>query len=205
MTTMTIRTRILALCGGLLAVTAIIAGLGIHRLGAGNDELAAIVHGSAVASRRSVELRVHIIRLARSERDLLLADSDKLRKVASDGTDRIFLQRDEARSDLRALGDPAIASKLDQLDTVLREHDEVHKQVRALKAKASVERAAVLFATEGARQADRVTVSLGALDAALARHPRSRRRGGRPAHSPRRRARQGARRARGRRGQPQRA
>ena len=168
---LTIRSKIITVCGGLLAAVAVTAGLGVWELQSANGRLERIVDVNAAAARLALQIRVGVAKVARAERDLLLADSDERRKAAIDVIDQFLHERDQSRGELRALGDPAITAKLDELDAELRASDELHQQVRALKLKASHERATALFNTEGHTQSDLVLASLHAFETEIARRP----------------------------------
>ena len=166
----TIRAKIIGVCGALLGALAVTAGMGVWELKASSDRLHQLVV-DATAARLSAQVRVGITRVTRAERDLLLADSDQRRDRTVETLDQLFGQRDDRRRELRAIGDPAIAGKLDELDAVIHDYDELHKQVRALKLKASNEHAAALLAGEGATRGEQLDASLRALDAELAKRP----------------------------------
>src|ERR1041384_3840493 len=150
---LSIRGKIIGVCGTLLATLAITVSLGTWQLKSSNDRLDRIIGTNSAAARLSAQLRAAIAKCSRAERDLLLASTPELRTAAVETIDRLLHERDDLRHQLRAVGDPAIAGKLDDIDATLRDYDEVHKQVRALKLKASSERATELLAKEGGKQA----------------------------------------------------
>ncbi|HET7506179.1 MAG TPA: methyl-accepting chemotaxis protein, partial [Kofleriaceae bacterium] len=166
---LSIRAKVMTVCGTLLAVVAITTGLGIWELKSNNDRLAQIVDSTAAAARMSAQLRAALAKVSRAERDLLLASTPEGRTRAIEEIDTYLRDRDELRHQLRALGDPAIAGKLDDLDATLHDYDELHKQVRTLKLRASNERAIALLTGDGKKHANAIETSLRALDADLAR------------------------------------
>jgi methyl-accepting chemotaxis protein len=166
---LSIRGKIVAVCGTLLATLAITAGLGTWQLKASNDRLDRIIGTNAAAAQLSAQLRAGISKTSRAERDLLLASTPELRGAGVETLDRLFHERDELRRQLRAIGDPAIAGKLDEIDAALHDYDEIHKQVRALKLKASNERAGELLARDARKQTGAMEASLRGLDGELAR------------------------------------
>jgi len=167
---LTIRAKIIGTCGVLLATLAVTSSLGIWKLKAGNERLDHIIHVNATASRLAAQTRASIAKAARAERDLLLADSDDARKLAIASIDGFFHERDEHRRELRDVRDPALASKLDQLDAALRDYDENHQQVRALVMKASKEHATEVLANEGRKQSDVMLASLRSFETEIMKH-----------------------------------
>jgi len=168
-----VRAKIILVCGVLLGAMAVTTGLGLWELEAANDRAdrnAAIYQAAALLS---AQLRADLAKATRAERDLAIAVGDAQRKVAIDAIDQFNRERDERRRALRAVGDPAIAGKLDELDAALHARDEHHKQVRELVMKASQEHAAALLRTDGEaeKQAALLEGALRALDAELARRP----------------------------------
>ncbi len=166
---LTIRGKIIGTCSVLLATLAATSALGISRLSDSNERLEHIVSVNAAGARLAAEVRADTIKTTRAERDLLLANSDERRNAAIVVYDQASHERDERRRELRALGDPTIAGKLDELDAALRDRDELHQQVRALKLRASSEHAIALFNTEGHIQSDLVLANLRALEVELAK------------------------------------
>ncbi|HET7506706.1 MAG TPA: methyl-accepting chemotaxis protein, partial [Kofleriaceae bacterium] len=168
---LTIRAKIIGVCTFLLATIAITSGLGIWKLREANDRLDRIIHVNAESTKLASMTLTAIARMARAQRDLVIADGDERRKVALEDLDRFVTMRDDTRRKLRAAGDPAITGKLDELDAVLRDYDDLDRQVRALATKASKEKATEVFAGEGHKQSDAVLAALHALEAELARRP----------------------------------
>jgi len=166
---LTIRAKIIGTCGVLLAAVVVTASLGLWHLRAGNERLDHIIGVNAAATRLAAQTRGSIAKSVRAERDLLLADSDDRRKLAIAAIDGFLHERDERRRELRAVGDPAIAGELDELDAALHDYDEIHQQVRALVLKASKEHAIELFANEGRKQSDAVLASLRTFEVELAK------------------------------------
>jgi methyl-accepting chemotaxis protein len=168
---LTIRTKIIGVCGLLLAAVATTALLGTWKLRQSNDRLDRIMHVNAAATKLVAQIRTSISRGNRAQRDLLLANSDERRKAATDDLDRLVHERDELRQKLREVADPVLADKLTELDGALREVDDNDAQVRALALKASKERATELFAGEGHKQSDLMLAALRALETEIARRP----------------------------------
>ncbi len=167
---LSIRTKLLGVCGLMLAALAVMAGLGIYQLSANNtrsDHAVSVVD----AARLATLVRSDMARMTRAERDLVIAAGDEHRKVALDALDQFAHERDEHRRALRAIARPEITPRLDELDAALREADEISKQVRVLASAASNERAIAVFSGAGDKQTEVVEGALGKLDAELARRP----------------------------------
>ena len=166
-----IRAKLIAVTGVLVVILTATTGLAVWRLDTADGRLDNLVHVNVEATRLAVEVRTLIGRMTRGERDLLLATSGPLRDKTAASIDKLRKDRDEFRARLRALHDAAIASKLDQLDAVLKDSDELHQQVRALAMKGSNERALALLASDGEATSDALQASLAALHAELAGRP----------------------------------
>jgi methyl-accepting chemotaxis protein len=169
---LTIRAKIIGVCGVLLAALAVTAGMGIWELKSSNDRLHQVAANGS-AAQLSAQVRAGIAKTTRAERDLLLATSAPQRTAAVEEIDEFLRERDDRRKELRELGDPAITGKLGELDQVIHDYDEVHKQVRTLKLKASNAAAAELLEGEGKKQNEQLVASLRALDGELAKRPAS--------------------------------
>ena len=106
---------------------ALTLGLGLAQLAAGNDRLDRVVGVHASGVQLAAQLRAAIALATRAERDLLLANNDDKRKAATADMDKFLALRDERRHKLREIHDASISAKLDELDAVLREYDELHR------------------------------------------------------------------------------
>jgi methyl-accepting chemotaxis protein len=168
---LTVRGKIILVCGVLLGATALSTTLGIYVLAASNARADEISRINQTAVRLSAQLRTDISKTSRAERDLVLADGDIRRKAAADAIDRYVHDRDDRRRALRALGDPAITGKLDELDAALRGADELDQQIRDLAMKASNEHATVLMHDDGRKESDALQDALRRLDAELSHRP----------------------------------
>ena len=170
---LSVRGRILLTCGLLIGAILLVAGVGVHAMDTSNDRADRMIDVYSVAARLAAELRADLARITRTERDLVLAGSDDRRKTALDALDQFYRDREDRRRQLRALADPAIAGKLDELDGVLREFDDIDHQIRTLALKASNERAAAMLGTNspGEQLTDALQAALRALDAEFARRP----------------------------------
>ena len=131
-----VRGRITLACGILLGAILVVAGVGVHSMNDSNARADDMLELSAAATL-AAQVRADIARTARAERDLVLADSDDSRKLATDSLDQSYRDREERRRQLRAVKDPELARKLDELDATLREFDDVDRQVRAVTGKAA--------------------------------------------------------------------
>jgi methyl-accepting chemotaxis protein len=167
---LTIRAKILGVSATLLVALAITAGMGIWALKSNNQRLGELSR-SATTSRLAAQTRAALAKVGRAERDFLLASSEQGRTAALAVVDAFFQERDDRRRELRDSADPALAGRLDELDAALREYDEVHKQVRALKQKASNEHATAMLRNEAHKQSEQLEGNLRALDSELARRP----------------------------------
>jgi methyl-accepting chemotaxis protein len=168
---LSVRARITLVCGVLLGAMALTTGLGMWQLADSKQRADQISAVNQTAARLSAQLRTDISKASRATRDLLLAHGDDHRKVAGDAIDQYMRERDERRRQLRAIGDPAIAGKLDELDTALHGADELDKQVRELAGKASNEHATAMIEGAGHKQSDALQDAMRKLDAELARRP----------------------------------
>jgi methyl-accepting chemotaxis protein len=168
-----IRGKIIAVCGALLTALGVTAGLGIWELKTSNDRLERIVEVNAAASRFAMQARTSIAKTRRALSDLLLAVGDDERKLATDEIDLISHEWDDELRALGALGEATNAARLAELGTILRDYDEVIKQVRTFATRASNERAELLFASDGRKQSDALLANLRSLDIELARRPAS--------------------------------
>jgi methyl-accepting chemotaxis protein len=170
---LSVRGKIVLVGSVLLGAMALTTGLGVRQLGSMDDRLDHIVEVDALGGRVAAQLRGAMTKISRAERDLLMAGTDDRRQAVIAELDRYLVERDELRAKLRELHNPAITGTLDELDAVLHDYDDVHKQVRALKLKASDERATRILLGEGRKQALAIVDQLQALDAALAKRPAS--------------------------------
>src|SRR6185295_14297237 len=68
----------------------------------------------------------------------------------------------------RAVGDRAIAGKLDELEAALRSYDQLHKRIRELAMQASNERAIAMLGKEGKQAGDALQDALRGFDGAIA-------------------------------------
>jgi methyl-accepting chemotaxis protein len=168
---LSIRTKLIVVCGILLGALALTSGLGDWQLKASNGRLEDIVAVNAAASRLSAQARGAMAKLGRAERDLLLASTAEARTQAIEVIDGFLRERDELLRALRAVNEPGLASQLDEIDAAMRDFDAIHKQVRALKLKASNEHATEIVEGDGRARADEAEAQLGKLDAALAARP----------------------------------
>ena len=168
---MKIRTKIIGTCGVLLAMLAASSALAVCQLGSSNERLDHLIHVNAAATKLASEVRTVISRMARADRDLVFAIDDGGRKAAIADLDGFVQQRDGLRRELRAIGGPEVAGKLDELDAVVRDYDALGQQVRGLALKASKQRATELFAGDGHQQSDLLLAALDAVDGELATRP----------------------------------
>jgi len=150
---------------------ALTLGLGLAQLAAGNDRLDRVVGVHASGVQLAAQLRAAIALATRAERDLLLANNDDKRKAAIADMDKFLALRDERRHKLREIHDASISAKLDELDAVLREYDELHRQIRALKLKATDERATQILLYDGRKASEEVRETLAAIDREFAKRP----------------------------------
>jgi len=171
--TLSIRAKIIGVCGVLVAASAFMAGLGIFELRQSNHRSDHLVRVVSAAARLASQVRADIARGARNQRDLLLADNDDQRKAVRAEAEVITHDRDEHRKALRALDNPKAAGQLDDLDAALRDFDALDKQLTALATKASSEHASTLLATdgEGEQRTEAAMAALRALEAELAKRP----------------------------------
>src|SRR4051812_7619995 len=102
---MTIRAKIAAICGVLLAVLAITTGMGIWQLNLSNERLEHITRVTAPGARLAAAVRGATSQVAQAERDLLLANSDELRKTRIAALDAAARERDVELGALKALDD----------------------------------------------------------------------------------------------------
>jgi hypothetical protein len=107
-----IRSKLVLVCGVLLGAMALTTVLGIRDLNAGNERADRISSVYATAAQLTSQLRGDTGRIARIERDLVLAIGDDHRTAVALDLDRSLHDRDERRRALRAIGDPAIADQL---------------------------------------------------------------------------------------------
>jgi len=168
---LSIRGKIILVCALMLSAMALILGLGVWQLSAGNDRLEAVIEVHAPSARIAAQLRAAMAKATRAERDLLLASGDDARKAVTTEIDGLLHERDELGRALGDLHDPAIAGKLDELRAVLRDYDAIHKQVRELKLKASNERATQILLSDGRKHTEQLLATLGVLDAEFAKRP----------------------------------
>ena len=168
---LSIRTKLIAVCGILLGALALTSGLGDWQLKESNGRLEGIVAVNAAASRLSAQARGAMAKVGRAERDLLLTSSPETRTAAIEVIDGFLRERDEHLRALRALNEPGLAGQLDEIDAATRDFDAVHKQVRTLKLKASNERATIIVEGDGRARADEVEAELRKIDAAIAQKP----------------------------------
>ena len=168
---LSVRAKITLVCGVLLGAMALTTGLGMWQLADSKQRADQISAVNEAAARLSAQLRTDIAKASRAVRDLLLAHGDDQRKISGDTIDQYTRDRDERRRQLRAIGDPAIAGKLDDLDAVLRTSDDLQKEIRELAGKASNEHATAMLDGAGRKQSDALQDSLRKLDAELARRP----------------------------------
>jgi len=166
---LTIRAKIIGVCGLLLGAIALTSWSGIRALKASNERLDRLTRVDVAAVRMSGQIRGDVAKLTRIERDFVIAEGDERRAAIADQLDRVFRERDDHRRQLRELSDPTIAGKLDELDGQLREYDDMHKLLRGLAMKASNERAIALFEAEGDHQSELLTASLQAVDREIAK------------------------------------
>ena len=165
---MTIRAKLAAICGVLLAVLAVTTGMGIWQLNLSNERLEHITHVTAPGARLAAAVRGAMSKVAQAERDLLLANSDELRKTRIAALDAAIRDRDVQLGALKAIEDASIAASIQQLTTQLAAYDAVQRETRELALKASNEHATALFNTEGHKQSDAMLAALDALDKDLA-------------------------------------
>jgi len=170
---LSIRAKIISVCGVLLAALAFMAGLGIHELSSSNQRSDLLVDVQAAGARLAGQVRGDVARGTRAERDLILADGDERRRAGIQDYEKIQADRDARRRELRALDNPAMVGKLDELDTALHDVDELHKQIVALVQKASNEHAVELLGSEGPgeQRTEELEKALRVLDAELGKRP----------------------------------
>ncbi|HET9619980.1 MAG TPA: methyl-accepting chemotaxis protein [Kofleriaceae bacterium] len=167
---LSIRAKILGLSIFLLASLAVMAGMGIFELRSANERTEQLTMMTDATGRLAAQVRGQQAKLTRIERDLvLLKDKDKAKAAAE--FDSVMRTRDELRQQLRDLRNPAIATKLEEMETAIKEYDELAKQVRTLALKASNERATAILTSGGAgdKATEDMFTTLHALDAELAR------------------------------------
>jgi methyl-accepting chemotaxis protein len=172
---LTIRGKIIALCCILLGALVLCAGLGIWELRLSNVRTERIVDREAQAALEATQIRIAMAKVVRAERDLLLAASDQQRGLQIAAVDGFIAERASHRKALAEDIDPSLADKLEALDASWRQFLEVHHQVRALKLKASNERATKLVLHDASDASAALQASLTALDAQLGKDagPRS--------------------------------
>ena len=168
-----IRTKIVCVCVLLLGAMSITTLVGVSRLSASNARLKQLVNVNAAGARIAAQMWGTTAGNTRTERELLLANTDELRAAAIARFDDYAQQRDALAAKLRAFGDPGLTASLATAGEALLAYGKIHAQVRELKRQASTERAAALLDGDGRHERELLVASLRAFDAELARRPLS--------------------------------
>jgi methyl-accepting chemotaxis protein len=163
----TIRTKLICVCAALLAMLALTAGIGIYELDESNDHLVDTIRGPATAARYAAELRGAMAKVSRAQRDLMLAASDKERTDAAALVDRFIEEREDVRAALGQVADATGAAKLQELDSIWTKTLDAEREIRALKMKATTERATALALGDGRTTTDAVSAAIAAAEAEL--------------------------------------
>jgi len=164
---LTIRAKLIFTCGTLLVLLAATAGLGVYELANSNDRLDRIVRGPATAARIAATIRGAMAKASRAQRDLMLASNADERKAAAAEFDGFAQERTELRRQLGETANPSVSGQLDELDAIWRDTLEIEKEIRALKMKATTERATALALGDGRAQTAAVEAALHAVDTEL--------------------------------------
>ncbi|MGN6106614.1 MAG: HAMP domain-containing methyl-accepting chemotaxis protein, partial [Kofleriaceae bacterium] len=164
---LTIRGKLIATCGALLAMLAVSAGLGVWQLSAANHRVETLVDEDMAMVQLAASLRFATNSSARLERELILAESDETRRAIAADIDAMMKQRDEQRARLDAVASPEVRTKLEAVDALWREYLALHGQLRPLVLKASVEHARGIMLGEGRKAQGAAEEALAAAVAEL--------------------------------------
>jgi len=172
---LTIRAKIIGLCGILLAALLVCVAIGVRELQQSNARTAHIVDRQAQAALNATKTRIAMAKATRAERDVLLGTNEQRRQASIAATEQFNTDRETARKALGETIDPSLKPKLDELDAAWRNYIETQRAARALKLKASNERAAKLALGDAYAASIALRDRLTALDAQLTKElgPRS--------------------------------
>ncbi len=146
---LTIRSKLLAVCGVLLVLMGITTALGINALSTSNARLDDIVGGPAAAVRLAAQLQTAMARTGRAQRELMMAATEAERKDAVTTLEGYQQDVTETRKELAKVTGKEAENDLTEFDAAWRETIAVEKDVRALKLKATTERGIALLFGEG--------------------------------------------------------
>ncbi len=166
---LTIRAKLISICGTLLVLLAVATWLGLHELSTSNDRLDQIIRGPSAEARLAAQIRGAMAKTMRAQRDLMLASDSADRLAAAAAIDGYAQERDDLRRQLGEAADPSITGLLQELDASWQESVAVEKEVRALKMKATNELATKLALGDGRNQTANVRDALHGVDAELAK------------------------------------
>ncbi|MCE9580496.1 MAG: MCP four helix bundle domain-containing protein [Deltaproteobacteria bacterium] len=157
---LTIRSKLLAVCGVLLALMGVTTALGIDALSTSNGRLEDIVTRPAASARLAAQLQTAIARAGRAQRELMLASNEAERRDAIAALEGFQQQVADLRVELGKVADKQGADDLVEFDAAWRETLAVEKDVRALKLKATTERGIALLFGDGRKTTAEVDAAI---------------------------------------------
>jgi|JI10StandDraft_1071094.scaffolds.fasta_scaffold02422_9 methyl-accepting chemotaxis protein len=166
MSKLTIRGKILLLCGVLLTSLIVTSVISIYQMQAAERRTEAIVDRDAQSALRAQRVRRGAIEFVLAERALLLTSDETERAAALPALERAEATYDAAR---KSLGEVEDAKDLAAIDAVWAKLHDVHTRIREDKLKASNERAGFLLDGEAREASTQLRLALAPLDAEFKR------------------------------------